>query len=99
MEPQQLNISLDKTTEVCCKHCSGIIFTEGVILRKASKFLTGTPNDALVPISIMYCTMCGTPLEETVPTQLKELLPKQVPQPDENPEPTGGKVIQMFPKP
>ena len=29
------------------------------MLRKASRFLTGTPNDALIPIPVFACTKCG----------------------------------------
>jgi hypothetical protein len=28
------------------------------MLRKASKFLTGTAQDALIPIPVFYCSKC-----------------------------------------
>ncbi len=44
---QQLNISLDKTTGVVCEECDNQVFQEGVILRKASRFLTGTAQEVV----------------------------------------------------
>ena len=71
MEQHNINLSLDKTTPVQCSQCQNETFMEGVMLRKASRFITGTDRDALIPIQIMICTKCHTPLEETIPTQLK----------------------------
>ena len=61
MSQQQVNINvtLDKTTKVECENCQHNIFTEGLMLRKASKFLTGTTQDALIPIPVFYCSKCG----------------------------------------
>ena len=55
----QLNITLDKTTSVKCEECENEVFQEGVMLRKASKFLTGTAQDALIPIPVFSCSKCG----------------------------------------
>jgi hypothetical protein len=71
MEPQNINISLDKTTAVTCEKCENEVFAEGTLLRKASRFLTGTTNDALIPIPLFYCTKCGHTNEEFLPIQLK----------------------------
>ena len=68
---QQLNISLDKTTGVVCEECDNQVFQEGVMLRKASRFLTGTAQDALVPIQVFSCAKCGHVNEEFLPSQLK----------------------------
>jgi hypothetical protein len=35
-------------------------------------FLTGTSQDALIPIPLFYCTKCGHTNEEFLPIQLKE---------------------------
>jgi len=68
---QQLNISLDKTTGVVCEECNNQVFQEGVMLRKASRFLTGTAQDALVPIQVFSCAKCGHVNEEFLPLQLR----------------------------
>jgi hypothetical protein len=72
MEQQNLNISLDKTTEVKCNNCEHNVFTEGTLLRKASRFLTGTTQDALIPIPLFYCVKCGMVNKEFLPVQLQE---------------------------
>ena len=41
------------------------------MLRKASKFITGTSQDALIPIPVFVCAKCKKVIEETLPTQLK----------------------------
>jgi len=68
---QQLNISLDKTTGVVCEECDNQVFREGVMLRKASRFITGTAQDALIPIQVFACSKCGHVNEEFLPSQLK----------------------------
>jgi DNA-directed RNA polymerase subunit RPC12/RpoP len=68
---QQLNISLDKTTGVVCEECDNQIFQEGVMLRKASRFITGTAQDAIIPIQVFTCSKCGNVNEEFLPSQLK----------------------------
>jgi uncharacterized Zn finger protein len=72
MSQQQLNISLDKTKEVVCDECGTEVFIEGVILRKASRFITGTSQDALIPIPVFACSQCGNVNEEFLPSQLKQ---------------------------
>jgi uncharacterized Zn finger protein len=72
MEQQQLNISLDKTTAASCDACQNEVFQEGVLLRKASRFLTGTSQDALIPIPVFTCSKCGHVNEEFLPKQLKD---------------------------
>ena len=71
MEQQQLNISLDKTTAVVCEKCDSSSFVEGTLLRKASRFVTGTAQDALIPIPVFVCSKCGHVNEEFLPMQLK----------------------------
>ena len=51
--PKQPNIDL-KSTEGMKNAEGGSIFKSGVILRKISKFVAGTDNDAIMPIPIFY---------------------------------------------
>lgn len=75
MQNQQikLNISLDKTTPILCEKCGSSAFQGGVVLRKASKFLTGTAQDALIPIEVFACISCGHVNEEFLPKELKNV--------------------------
>lgn len=74
MEQQQpkLNISLDKTTPMVCEECENQSFQECVLIRKASKFLTGTNQDAIIPIPVFSCTKCGHVNEDLLPTELRK---------------------------
>ena len=73
MEQEQikLNISLDKTQEITCDECGHQVFQEGLMLRKASKFLTGTAQDALIPLPVFNCSKCGYINEGFLPEPLK----------------------------
>jgi uncharacterized Zn finger protein len=71
-EQMNLNITLDKTTGMSCDKCSNEIFQEGVMLRKASRFITGTAQDAMIPIPVFACSKCGHVNEEFIPSQLKK---------------------------
>lgn len=72
-QPQQpkLNVSLDKTTAVVCE-CGSQVFQEGLLIRKASKFLTGTAEDSVIPIPTFACIKCGVIPEEFLPPMLRK---------------------------
>ena len=70
-EQINMNITLDKTAAVVCDECSGEVFTDGVMLRKASRFITGTAQDAIIPIQVFSCIKCGYVNEEFLPSQLR----------------------------
>ena len=70
-EQIQMNISLDKTTGIECDECGWTVFQEGVILRKAPRFITGTAQDAMIPIPVFACSKCGYVNEEFLPMQLR----------------------------
>jgi uncharacterized Zn finger protein len=72
-----LNITLDKTTPVKCDACENETFQEVVLLRKASRFVTGTPQDALIPIPAFACTKCGHVNEDLLPPQLRNNEPTE----------------------
>jgi uncharacterized Zn finger protein len=67
-----LNISLDKTTSIACDKCGNTVFIEGVLVRKASRFITGTAQDAMIPIPVFTCSKCGHVNEEFLPIQLRQ---------------------------
>lgn len=68
----KLNVSLDKTVPIVCEECEGQVFTEGVILRKVSRFLTGQPQDGLIPIPVFACNECQHVNEEFLPKELQK---------------------------
>jgi len=48
------------------------VFTEGVILKKLSKFVAGTSDDAIVPIPCFYDIKTGKVLIELLPKELQQ---------------------------
>lgn len=71
MEQKQLDIR--KTTEILTPS-GGKIWHSGVLLRKASRFLTGTDRDAIIPIDVFYDPTSGKICREGLPTELIGML-------------------------
>jgi hypothetical protein len=69
----QLNIDLKNTSPVT-NFDGGSVFEQGVILRKVSKFVTGTNEDALLPIPVFIDPLTKKILTDSVPPELREEL-------------------------
>ena len=67
----QLNLDLSKTTAIDTPS-GGKIWQQGMIVRKVSKFVTGTPEDAIVPIPVFYDPETNEILQDTLPPELRE---------------------------
>jgi len=67
----KLNIDL-KSAETVYSPGGNCIFAEGVILKKISKFVAGTPEDAIIPIPVFYDIETGHVLVELLPKELRE---------------------------
>tara|TARA_R100000908_G_C3741524_1_gene137928 strand:+ start:1243 stop:1494 length:252 start_codon:yes stop_codon:yes gene_type:complete len=73
--PQQPQLNVDlKTTEGIKNSEGNSIFQSGVILRKISKFVAGTDNDAIMPIPVFYDPTNNKILGEGIPVELREEL-------------------------
>ena len=66
----QMNVDLKNTTGVF--PTKGKVWQQGVLLRKVSKFVAGSDNDALLPIPVFFDPETGKILEGTVPQDLRE---------------------------
>jgi len=60
-----------KQTQAVKSSTGGQVFQEGFILRKASKLLTGTMQDALIPIPVFFDVVTGEILQESIPKELQ----------------------------
>jgi hypothetical protein len=49
-----------------------MLFSEAYILRKVSKFVAGTSDDAILPIPVMYDVKTGKVLLDMIPKELRE---------------------------
>jgi uncharacterized Zn finger protein len=64
-----MNVALKDTTPIVCEECQGEVFQEGVLLRRVSRFMTGTSQDALMPIPVFACSGCGHVNEDFMPKE------------------------------
>jgi hypothetical protein len=72
-QPPQLNANIDiKNTTAITNEDNRQIFQEGVLLRKVSKFITGTSEDGVIPIPCFYEPTTGKVLTELLPKELRE---------------------------
>lgn len=72
---QQPQINLAQTTEVTTLS-GGKIFTEGFLIRKASRFLLGSDQDAYVPVPVFYCIEDNEILWEMLSPEIRALYNK-----------------------
>lgn len=70
---QQPQIDLNSTQGLKTEDGSSV-FQQGIILRKISKFITGTSEDALMPIPVFYDPKTGKIVVDSVPKELREEL-------------------------
>ena len=73
MEQPQPNIDLKNTTGIQNSE-GGSVFQQGLILRKISKFIAGTPEDAIIPIPVFYDPHTFKIFAEALPKELREEL-------------------------
>jgi len=65
------NIDLTNTTAITSS-TGGKVFSEGVILRKISKFVAGTSEDAIMPIPVFYDVITGEVMVDMIPKELRD---------------------------
>ena len=71
-QPNKPQIDFSKATEMECQECKGTVFIPANKFLKGSKIVTGTPNDAIIPVELYLCGDCGEIVEELLPEQLKK---------------------------
>ena len=72
LPPQQPKIDLSKATEMKCQECGGTVFIPGTKFLKISKIVTGTKNDAIIPVELYLCGDCCEINQELLPNELKQ---------------------------
>jgi len=69
----QFNLDLTKTTPILTPNGKKI-WHQGYILRKVSKFVTGTSDDNVLPIQVFYDPETGEVLKEGLPNELRFII-------------------------
>lgn len=62
-----MNVAMKDTLPIICEECGNQVFIEGVMLRKVSRFMTGTQQDALMPLQVFACSKCGHVNDDFMP--------------------------------
>lgn len=57
--PKQLNVNLADVPYLECEECNGTLFEEKMMIKKVSRFMTGSDQDSIVPIPVIACAKCG----------------------------------------
>ena len=70
-EQMKMNVDIKQTTPVESED-GNQVFQEAVILRKASKFLVGTAEDAIIPIPVFVDVKTGKILTALLPKEIRE---------------------------
>ena len=68
---QQPKIDLNNTTALK-NGKKGDLFKQKFIIRKVSRFVTGTDNDAMLPIPVFVCAKTGKIVGDGLPPELRE---------------------------
>ena len=75
---QQINLAaaLKSSTSVRCQSegCGSMLFEPVMIIRKISRFVTGSSQDDFLPMQVFVCKYCGELNEDMLPPALVELL-------------------------
>jgi hypothetical protein len=68
----QMNVNIDiKNTQPITSPEGNQVFQEGVILRKVSRFVTGTQEDGVIPVPVFFDVQTGKVLVELLPKELR----------------------------
>ena len=70
-QQMQMNVDVKNTTSIETPS-GGVVFQQGVLLRKVSKFVVGADEDAVMPIPIFYDPISGKILKDTIPAELRK---------------------------
>ena len=72
---KQINITLKDGQEVKCE-CGNPNWLPVVRFFKFSRILTGQTKDAITPVEVFLCSVCGKVCQDMLPSDLKESKPK-----------------------
>lgn len=74
MNKMQPQIQLSQTSGYVCAACGHNMFDGKMMVRKVSRFVTGEPRDAIIPIDIVVCASCGEVAKDLLPDEVQNVL-------------------------
>ena len=77
-QSDQMNLNIDlKSTQAIETPEGNKVFSQGVLLRKISKFVAGTSEDAIMPIPVFYDVLTGEVMVDMIPKELRDEFTKE----------------------
>jgi hypothetical protein len=73
---QQINIDVAQTKAVVSS-AGTRVFAKGVLLRKVSRFVTGSSEDTIIEIPVHYCILTQEVMYDLLPPDLAKLLKQE----------------------
>jgi hypothetical protein len=71
--PQQQGMNIDfKNTTAVKGFDDGLLFGQAFVLRKVSKFVAGTDEDAMLPIPVFYDLSSKKIIAESIPKEIRD---------------------------
>jgi uncharacterized Zn finger protein len=61
------NINLAEVPYMECESCKCKTFEERMMIKKVSRFMTGSDQDSIVPLQVIACAQCGNVNELFLP--------------------------------
>jgi hypothetical protein len=70
---KQMNLNIDiKNTTPVISEDGGMVFQEGFIFRRVSKFISGTSEDGIIPVPVFFDVKSGRVLIDMLPKELRD---------------------------
>jgi DNA-directed RNA polymerase subunit RPC12/RpoP len=63
----QINMSLKDMEVIKCEECESEVFNQSIMMRRASRFVTGNPQDTIATLPVPVCAKCGHINKEFLP--------------------------------
>ena len=93
----QPKIDLSQAKDMNCSKCNNQYFIQAVMVKKISRFVTGTTNDAILPIDVFLCGNCGQPMEELLPKEFRKNSSQPMPEEEQVTTPPSTEEIKPTP--
>jgi hypothetical protein len=62
-QPMSLNIDPATLPDLECEECKGTVFIQGHTFKKVSALVSPNGQSGLVPIEVLVCIKCNTPVD------------------------------------
>lgn len=65
--PQAPKINMSDAEDLACEKCGSLVFEEKMMIKKISRFMTGSEKDQISPVQVIACAQCSHINEMFIP--------------------------------